>query len=84
MKWAKELPKEEGWYWFRNTGHGAPVTGMNYYIVKDNGVYISRLGQLVETGEAEGLYFYGPIEPPEFEEETANSGGFLSVFHLGL
>lgn len=67
MKWTKE-PKENGWYWYRMDCE-VLIMGVKYYIIKDNGVYISRLGNLIETGEAKDLYFYGPIEPPKFEEE---------------
>ncbi len=71
MKWTKELPTEEGWYWINNgnwcdTGMVEIWDGKDYHI---DGLVVHTLRDEMPNSLKDyvGTYFYGPIESPEFE-----------------
>jgi len=65
-KWTYEIPKEKGWYWFKEQYRETDIT---YF----NGVYFNPGNECkqCEPGDAffEEYYgdvqWYGPIEPPK-------------------
>lgn len=77
MKWTKELPKE-GWYWVRYMDVCFEVIEMHYFdssilLEPENDICL-KPGKLTYFRAEERLEFmdhdpsfYGPIEPPKFD-----------------
>lgn len=57
MKWTKERPTVEGWYWYRDDNRAAQIVGVG----KRAGFMD---GKVVELDELSGEWA-GPIPPPE-------------------
>lgn len=72
MKWTKELPTEEGWYWlYENNRLYCDYLELHPF---DDGRYnIIGLHCDYEYDWVK-CYFYGPIEPPKFEEKDKYDG----------
>jgi hypothetical protein len=51
LKWTKEFPTEEGFYWYKNKHGTYSVITVTYSVMK----YSNYPGE-----------WYGPIEPPEY------------------
>lgn len=75
MKWTKELPKEDGWYWRKMNCGCIDMIEVSTSKVGSN---ISKLRSYECMGldtslKLENLDYecvYGPIEPPKFDKNT--------------
>lgn len=59
MKWTKDTPTQEGWYWWKREPENNPSVRHVWGDPEDLMVW-SR----VDGGNAAGGYWYGPIEAP--------------------
>jgi len=68
LKWTKDLPTKEGWYWHRYYFDELMFMEPLRVIVDEEPFYCERPGVYDYTDliEFEGDEWYGPIEPPEY------------------
>lgn len=75
MKWDKEIPTKDGYYWRRQDCGCIDMVTVYKWLGKDKLTYkddMSDKHMNMDSLEGFDHEFYGPIYPPEFEEGNDN------------
>ena len=81
MKWTKEKPKEDGYYWLKREGKNTTIVDI-YDVPNDPTLAFFGSDMCISMEELEELKsseWYGPLKPPE-DEETETFAALWSTF----
>ena len=63
LKWTKELPTQEGWYWNKEINYKPECVKVD---ITANGEFYVLYDEEMQNVKRFGGEWYGPIEPPEY------------------
>ena len=66
--WTPEKPIEPGWYWHKESKDLDPIM-VEAELLKNGNILFEPMGDIVDPEVfSESGFWYGPIQPPEFEK----------------